>query len=321
MPRAPRWSIATIWRWCERRRMSVLAITGGTGFVGGKLIELALAAGHGVRALARTPQRDRAGVTWIAGALDSPHALATLAEGADAIVHVAGVVNARDRAGFAEGNIAGTQTMIAAAIAAGVRRFVHVSSLAARAPGLSDYGWSKAEAERLLERSPLDWTIVRPPAVYGPGDMELRDMFRMAKRGIALLPPPGKLSVIEVGDLARLLLALTGSDAGRVILEPDDGVAGGWTHDGFARAIGAAVGQRVLPLALPRALLLLAANADRLMRGARAKLTPDRVGYMCHPDWTIDPARRPPPALWQPRVATPQGLADTAAWYRANGLL
>ncbi len=103
--------------------------------------------------------------------------------------------------------------------------------------------------------------------------------------------------------------------------EADDGVEGGWTHDGFARAIGAAVGQRVLPLALPRPLLSLAAKGDRLIRGAKAKLTPDRVGYLCHPDWRIDPARRPGPSLWQPDIPTPEGLKATAAWYRANGLL
>jgi nucleoside-diphosphate-sugar epimerase len=151
--------------------------------------------------------------------------------------------------------------------------------------------------------------------------MDMRDMFRMARFGLALLPPPGRMSVIEVGDFARLLLALVDKDPGRVILEADDGVEGGWSHHDFARAIGAAVGQRVLPLALPRALLSLAAKGDRLLRGDKARLTADRVAYFCHPDWTIDPARRPDPALWRPKVATPQGLAATAAWYRSNDLL
>ncbi|MDB5706177.1 MAG: epimerase [Sphingomonas bacterium] len=301
--------------------MKLLAITGGTGFVGRKLIELAVQAGHEVRALARRPQPDLPRVTWVSGALDASMALSTLVRGADAVIHVAGIVNALDRAGFAAGNIAGTQAIVDATTDAGVRRFLHVSSLAAREPALSDYGWSKAGAEHVVASSSLDWTMVRPPAIYGPGDMDMRDMFRMARFGLALLPPPGRMSVIEVGDLARLLLALVDKDPGRVILEADDGVEGGWSHHDFARAIGAAVGQRVLPLALPRALLSLAAKGDRLLRGDKARLTADRVDYFCHPDWTIDPAHRPDPALWRPRVATPQGLADTAAWYRANGLL
>ena len=301
--------------------MTLIAITGGTGFVGQKLIELAVQAGHEVRALTRRPQPDIPRVTWVAGALHTGMALTSLVRGADAVIHVAGVVNAPDREGFAAGNIAGTQAVVDAATGAGARRFIHVSSLAAREPSLSAYGWSKAGAEHVVEASSLDWTIVRPTAIYGPGDMEMRDMFRLAKRGLALLPPPGKISVIEVGDFARLLLALVATDPGRVILEADDGVEGGWTHDAFARAIGAAVGQRVLPLALPKAMLSLAAKGDRLFRGAKAKLTADRVGYLSHPDWTIDPARRPAPALWQPEVPTSRGLVATAAWYRTNGLL
>src|SRR3546814_8541999 len=75
--------------------------------------------------------------------------------------------------------------------------------------------WSKAEAEKVVEASALDWVMVRPPAIYGPGDMEMRDLFRLARWGIALLPPPGKLSVIEVSDLARLLLALVDGRSNR----------------------------------------------------------------------------------------------------------
>lgn len=301
--------------------MSVLAVTGGTGFVGARLIDRALAAGHRVRALTRRPQPARDGVVWVDGALDTPGPLDRLVAGADAVVHVAGIVNAPDRAGFAAGNIAGTQGAVDAAARAGVRRFVHVSSLAAREPQLSVYGWSKREAEKIVAGSGLDWTMLRPPAIYGPGDMELRDLFRMARSGVALLPPGGRLAVIEVGDAAALLLALAVTGAPSAILEADDGRPDGWSHAELARAIGVAVGRKVLPVALPRVVLAFAARADRALRGRHAKLTPDRVGYLCHPDWTVDPAKRPDPALWTPQVPTAQGLAATAAWYRANGLL
>lgn len=301
--------------------MSVIAITGGTGFVGSRLINQALAAEHQVRALTRRPQATRESLTWVEGALDDGAALARLVDGADAVVHVAGVVNAPDRAGFASGNIAGTEAMLAAARNAGIKRFIHVSSLAAREPALSDYGWSKAEAEALVIASDRDWTVVRPPAVYGPGDMEMREMFRLASLGLALLPSAGRLSVIHVDDLAALLLVLTQSDPGRLILEADDGVIGGWTHKAFGLALGTAVGKRVLPVPLPRGLMTLVAHGDRLVRGDKAKLTPDRVDYFCHPDWTVDAEKRPPTQLWQPRIATPEGLAATAAWYRERGLL
>ncbi|MEH3157770.1 MAG: NAD(P)-dependent oxidoreductase [Sphingomonas taxi] len=299
--------------------MTTLAITGSTGFVGRALLERALGAGHEVRALTRRPQPSRDGVTWIEGALDRPDSLVVLATGADAVVHVAGVVNTPTRAGFVAGNIDGTRAMIAAARTAGVRRFVHVSSLSARAPDLSIYGWSKAEAEALVAASGLDWTIVRPSGVYGPGDMDMRDIFRLAARGLALMPPEGDIGVVHVDDLARLLLILAEQDAGRKVFEVDDSRP--WSHRAFHEAIGAAVGRRVLALHLPAAALRIGARIDRALRGDGARLTADRVSYLVHPDWAADPARRPPPALWTPAIPLDRGLADTAAWYRANRLL
>ena len=294
----------------------ILAVTGATGFVGGHLLDAALAAGHRVRALARRAQPERAGVTWIAGSLSDQAALAELVAGSDAVIHVAGSVNA-SRTGFADANIEGTRAMLAAA---GTRRFVHVSSLAAREPQLSAYGWSKAQGERLVEASAAAWTIVRPTGVYGPRDTEFREMFKMAKRGVMLLPPRGKVSLIAVEDLARLLLTLAVEGGPKAILEADDG-SPGVTHAELAHAIGRAVGRRVRAAHMPKRALRLAARADMRVRGDRAKLTLDRVGYLSHPDWTADPGKRPSPTLWRPRIALDQGLAATAAWYRANGLL
>ncbi|WP_277980834.1 NAD-dependent epimerase/dehydratase family protein [Sphingomonas phyllosphaerae] len=300
----------------------ILALTGATGFVGGALLEQALAAGHQVRALARRTQPEREGVTWVAGALDEAAALSALVSTADAVVHVAGAVNAPDRAGFAAANVEGTRAVVEAAKVWGVARFVHVSSLAAREPTLSNYGWSKAGAEAEVAASGLDWTIVRPPGVYGPGDMEQRDLFRAARRGVVPLPPNGRLSIIHVDDLARLLLTLAeqpGAGA-HAIYEPAS-PDGALRYTDFARAIAAAVGRRALPLPLPAALLRLAARGDALVRGVRAKLTADRVAYMVHPDWTADPAKAPPWELWQARIGAADGLAATARWYRAQGLL
>ncbi|HEX4695818.1 SDR family oxidoreductase [Sphingomonas sp.] len=301
--------------------MTVIALTGGTGFVGSHVIDRMLATGYQLRALARRPQPEREGVTWIAGALDDTATLATLVAGADAVLHVAGVINAPDRAGFAAGNIEGTRNVIAAAQVAGVRRFIQVSSLAAREPGLSDYGWSKAEADKLLMASDLDWTIVRPPAIFGPRDQEMLELFRFAKWHAVPLPPAGgRASVIAVEDLARLLVMLPVSNAlTRTIVEPDDGHPDGWDHRDLARAIGAAMGKRVLPLPLPRVVLRVMSSLDRLFRGKKAKLTADRVRYFCHRDWASH--ARPPSDIWAPQADTPAALAATAAWYRAQGLL
>lgn len=301
----------------------VVALTGATGFVGGATLERLVEAGCAVRALARRDQPPRPAVEWIEGALDRPESLARLCEGADAVLHIAGVVNARDRAAFDLGNITGTANLLAAAKEAGIARFVHLSSLSAREPHLSDYGASKAKGERLVATSMLDWTIVRPPGVYGPGDTEIFEMFKMAARGFCLLPPSGRSSWIHVDDLARLLAALLPSheDATARLFEADDGEVDGWEHRRFARAIGWALGKRIATFAAPRPLLFAAAWGDRLVRGPKAKLTPDRASYMSHPDWVIDRAAAPPSALWSPQIPTREGLKATARWYKAQGWL
>ena len=186
--------------------MTVVAVTGGTGFVGGHLLRLATDAGHRVRALTRKEQPPRDGIEWVVGTLDDEDRLETLAQGADVMIHIAGAIRAPDRAGFAAANIQGTQNVIDAATKAGVSRFVHVSSLTAREPDLSDYGWSKAKSEGIVRASDLDWTIIRPPAVYGPGDTETLELFQMARRGFVILPPSGRTPLIHVQDLARLIL-------------------------------------------------------------------------------------------------------------------
>ena len=302
--------------------MSLLAITGATGFVGSALLDAALAEGHQVRALARREQAPRAGVEWVRGDLGDTGALAALVAGADAVVHVAGLTNTPDPAQFEIANVTGTAHVIAAMAEAGVRRLVLVSSLAAREPKLSAYGASKARAETLVEASGLDWTIVRPPGVYGPRDVDYLEMFRTAKWGFVPLPPGGASSIIHADDLARLLVTLAASNAAptrKKIYEPDDGREGGWSHKELAAAIGRAMGRRVIAPHLPRPVLEAAAAADRIARGDRAKLTADRVGYMCHPNWVARFDRKPPPGLWQPRIAGEEGLRATAEWYRREG--
>lgn len=300
----------------------IVAITGGTGFVGSHLVDSALAAGHSVKALTRREQAAREGVEWVAGDLDSTQALESLVDGADAVIHVAGVISAPNAAGFERCNVAGTLAMLAAATAGGVRRFVHVSSLAAREPKLSLYGASKARAEELVYGSGLDWAIVRPPAVYGPGDRETLELFRMAKIGLMVMPPKGRVSLIHVDDLARLLLALAGPGVpSNILIEADDGRPGGWTHREFARALGQAVGTRPAVFSSPGILLRLAARADQLLRREKAKLTADRAAYFSHRNWVVEPKRACPPQLWKPAIDTLQGLTETAAWYRRNGWL
>ncbi|MGK2912392.1 MAG: NAD-dependent epimerase/dehydratase family protein [Sphingobium sp.] len=300
-----------------------LAVTGATGFVGAATLDAAIAAGLKISALTRKPTFPRRGVTWTPGALDDRDSLERLIADADAVLHIAGVVNAPDRKGFADGNVTGTMNVVDAMRRTGVRRIVHVSSLAAREPQLSDYGWSKELAERHVMASALDWTIVRPPAIYGPGDKEMLDLFKMARKGFVMLPPPGRLSVIEVSDLARLLLTLV-EDRGESlaqIYEVDDGARGGMTYAAFGQAIGKTLNRDVRPIATPRWLLNVAAVTDRMLRGRKAKLTQDRVAYFCHPDWVSREEMAVPANLWTPKVQIEAGLKATVAGYRAKSWL
>jgi nucleoside-diphosphate-sugar epimerase len=312
--------------------VSRLAITGATGFVGSAVLNEALVQGHTVRALARRDQPPREGVAWVRGDLGDTAVLAALVEGADAVVHVAGLTNTPDPAAFDVANVTGTANVIAAMRGARLKRLVFVSSLAARQPELSAYGASKARAEALVEASGLDWTTVRPPAVYGPRDIDMLDLFRAAKWGVVPLPPGGATSIIHADDLARLLVGLASPTASLLedtasrkatigkTYEPDDGREGGWSHKELAAAIGRAMGRfAVFAPHLPRPVLAAAAAADRRMRGDKAKLTADRVGYMCHSNWVARSDRRVPPGIWQPRIAGEDGLKATAAWYRREG--
>jgi nucleoside-diphosphate-sugar epimerase len=300
-----------------------IAITGGTGFVGQALIDQAQAQGLVVQALARKPQKRRDGVDWIEGDLADREALARLVEGVEAVVHVAGLTTARNPKEFETANVTGTLAVIEATRKAGVPRLVFVSSLSAREPGLSAYGASKARAERVVRASPLDWTIVRPPAVYGPRDKDMFELFRAAKWGIVPTPKEGRASLIHVEDLARLLLALVpgGEGVSHHNFEPDDGKRGGWTHYELARVIGWALGRRPRVVGLSKRTMEWAAKADGMLRGPRARLTLDRVGYMTHPDWVVSLGARVPAALWRPRIETREGIKATARWYREEGWL
>lgn len=297
-----------------------LALTGATGFVGQAVLDEAARRGLNVRALTRREQEPREGVTWVRGDLHNGAALSELVEGADVVLHIAGVVNAPDLPGFLSGNVEGTQNVVNATRAAELSRVVCVSSLAAREPGLSDYGQSKRLAEEIVQTSGLDWCMVRPPAIYGPRDPEIFELFKAAKMGVVPMPPAGRASIIHVDDLARLLLDLdpAQSSVRHHIFEPDDGADKGWSHEELAQAIGNAMGKRVWSPAMPAWLIKLGGRLDRLLRGRKAKLTPDRARYMIHPDWVSDAARNVPSYIWSPAINTSEGLAETAKWYAEN---
>jgi nucleoside-diphosphate-sugar epimerase len=305
-----------------------IAITGATGFVGQAFLDAVEKEGLEVRALTRRGTAERRGVEWLRGDLHNRATLAKLVEHAEAVIHVAGVINTPDPTGFHLGNVGGTLELVEAAVAAGVPRIIFVSSLAAREPQLSAYGASKRKAEQVVAASGLGWTIVRPPAIYGPRDREILELFKLAQKwGVVPMPPPGRASLIHVDDLARLLIALIRPTASlleavnHATFEPDDGRPNGWSHRELGWAIGAAVGRKTWVPHIPEPLLRVVARLDKALRRGGAKLTPDRVGYMVHRDWVAHADSAVPETLWRPQIATREGLSATAEWYREHGWL
>ena len=173
-----------------------ILVTGGTGVIGEGVIAELLERGHGVRLLSRHADDDSkqwSGVEPFPGNVTEPESLRGAADGCEAIVHIAGIaVENPPELTFESVNVDGTRNVIAEAKRAGARRFVHVSSLGADT-GESAYHQSKRAAERLVETSGLEWTIVRPGNVYGPGDEVLSSILKMVR----VLPA---VPMIDSGD-------------------------------------------------------------------------------------------------------------------------
>lgn len=173
--------------------MKVL-VTGGTGVIGEGLIPALLRAGHSVRLLTRGAEEDARRwprrVEPLAADVSSPKSLEGAAEGCGAVVHVTGIVKeSPPKVTFERVNVGGTRNVMREARRAGARRFVFISSLGADR-GESDYHRSKLRAEEAVRRSPLDWLIIRPGAVYGPGDEVVSTLLKMM-RALPAVPAVG----------------------------------------------------------------------------------------------------------------------------------
>lgn len=288
------------------------------------------AEGWRVRALVRRAGHGAAFAEQTLGSLDDQPSLDRLLDGVDAVVHCAGLLRARSSAEFHAVNQAGVARLAAAAANCGTPpRFILMSSLAAREPGLSSYAHSKRGGERVLvdQDGGLSWTILRPPAVYGPGDRETLDFFRLYKRGLAPLPggDGARMSLIHVEDLAGAVTALlaSGRGAGQV-MEVRDGQGTGYRWSDIAAVAGRCFNRPMIRFTLPRALMdsfaTISHGVSRLS-GTPPRLSRDKVRELYHRDWVV----RENPIVeltgWTPQKTLDDGFAQTIAWYRAQGWL
>lgn len=310
----------------------IVALTGGSGFVGRRLAPVLAAAGWRVRLLLR---RDPVNPEWrgldpqiIAGDLADGQALRQLVTGVDAVVHVAGLIKAARRRQYDAVNIAGSTLLAEAMVRHAPRaRLVHLSTLAAREPKLSGYAASKRAGEdavlRLLgERV----TVLRPPAVYGPGDRETLVFFQLASKAFVPLlgRPEARAAMIHVDDLCSLMAALLREPAGGRVLGAADARPAGYTWREVFGAAARAVGNPGARLFhAPSPLLHAVATAGNVARlfGTANMLTSEKLRELRHRDWSVPEEQWARPQGWAPAWTLAEGFANAVAWYRRAGWL
>lgn len=318
-----------------------VALTGGTGFVGGHLAEALRARGDEVACLVRATASPAAltalGCRCLPGSLEDEPSLARLVTGAERVYHVAGITGARSADEFQRINGDGAARIAAAARAAGAGRLLLVSSLAVTGPTVpgrpldesgpprpvTAYGRSKQAGEEAVRASGVPFTIVRPPVVYGPRDREVLRLFGLVHHALAPLLGDGsqELSLVHARDLAGGLVAAATSAATR----------GGTYHAGHPlpvtqralfQAIAAAAGSRPRFVPLPRAVigagLRLAGVVSRL-RGRYSD--PAKPAELLAPAWSCSSAALERDGGWRAGIDLETGLRETARWYRDAGWL
>jgi nucleoside-diphosphate-sugar epimerase len=311
--------------------------------VGSHLVEALVGRGDAVASLVRRPERAGAlralGCRLVEGTIADEAAALALVEGADVVFHVAGLVAARSEDEFLRANRDGAAALARASARAGVSRLVLVSSLSATGPSrpghpvgevsgpgpVTAYGRSKKAGEETVRAAGVPFTIVRPPAVYGPRDRAFLALFRAASWGVVPLlgEEDQELTLVHAADLARALVAAATSAA----------TLGGTYHAGhpepatqraLAEAVGRAVGRRVrcvrLPGPLVRGLLVLAGTAARAL-GRAPLLDGDKANEVLAPGWACSSEALRRDGGWAAEIPLEHGLAETARAYREAGWL
>ena len=323
-------------------------VTGATGFVGSHLVSALFNLEHDVVCLARDATKvrrvfpDRAPEVVI-GSLEHEEALRRGAAGADVVFHVAGVIAAPDRAGFFRVNATATERLanIVAEVAPNLQRFVYVSSLSAVGPTtvdhpltestapqpVSDYGRSKLAAEEAVRSSGLPFTIVRPPAVYGPRDVEMFKVFQLARIRVTPIFGDGsqQLSLLYAPDLAQALVAtLTSTTVGQTYFACHRELH---TSRTFATEVYRSVtGKSSEPLFIripgpvARGLLWVTGNAARLAHRATV-LSQDKAQEFLAEAWTCTPDALERDTGWKAATNLTTGVSETTTWYRSAGWL
>ena len=316
---------------------AIVAVTGASGFIGSRVTAHLAAMGYGLRVLAH--ERPLEGTVArhvdevVQGSLSDSNSLGELVRGAQIIVHVGGLIRGSSRRRFLEVNAEGTRRLAEAAVRENPKcppRFVLISSLVARLPDLSPYAESKRGAEVILEQAGterLAWTVLRPPAVYGPGDRATLMLARWISFGIVpkLGSKEARFSLLHVDDLASAVACVVTSPLGiGRTYELDDGAEDGYSWDSVICAINRCLGTKPAQVRVPRPVLRTAAGLLALLGraiGYEALLTPGKVAELTYPDWTCDNVAINRDTGWHPRTNLAEALPAIVRWAREERLL
>jgi nucleoside-diphosphate-sugar epimerase len=324
-----------------------ILVTGGTGFIGSHLTELLLSKGNSVSCLVR----DRANLRWLSG-LDidvktgdclQQETLVEAVKEASLVVHAAGLTKARRAREYYEVNHIGTRNILEACARynPGIKKFVLMSSLAAAGPGVdavpvkendpphpvSDYGRSKllAEKEALSYKDKFPVVILRPPAVYGPRDRDMYELFRWAHRGLTL-EIRGKerfLNFCYVGDLVNAMaLALEKQTRSGSIYFVAEEQRYSWSD--FRRTLLSTGGVKALTIKIPYSaayLIGLLSEAGSLFTSRPALVNRQKVREAEQTYWICDPAAAKKDLGFEAEYPLQRGLDTTWRWYRDNNWL
>jgi len=307
-----------------------VAVTGGTGFVGAALIDKLLQEGHDVIALARDPSRLRRAndVRVLTGDLDNGAALEALATGADAFLHLAGVILPKHDEDFDAVNVQGAANAAAAAAKAGAK-FIHISSMTARLPDASPYALSKHRSEDAVKVASAGnpWLALRLPAIYGPGDLVTLPYFKLVRSGFALEPKtktPACVSLLYVEDAAAAIIAAATEAAPGAVYEVGDERARGFAWSEIGAILGEALDVRPKAIQVPRPIIAAYHSITRSVERGLGRTPSVRTGQtneFFHPDWVARDNLLTGASSWRPTTPLKVGFAKTIHWYQENGLL